>query len=111
MILVYSFGDSSRMHAHVILREYQSMNGENQPLVTDEPNEFEVKDFKKTTHQFRGGDLWNMPPNFSKRKNHKVTTCNRLDLGTLGSRPVMPKTLPQTLMMSYDRGEPAVSYR
>ena len=36
-----------------------SMNGENQPLVTNEPVEFEeipveAQDFRKTTHHFRG---------------------------------------------------------
>ena len=27
-------------------------------------------------------------------KNQKMSTCHRLDLGTLGSRPVMPQNLP-----------------
>ena len=27
-------------------------------------------------------------------KDRKITTCSRLDLKTLGSRPIMPKTLP-----------------
>jgi hypothetical protein len=32
-------------------------------------------------------------------KDRKVTTCNRLDLKTLGSRPNMPKTYsPRTLI-------------
>jgi hypothetical protein len=32
--------------------ELETMNGENQPLVTDEP--VEVQDFRKKTDQFRG---------------------------------------------------------
>ena len=34
-----------------------------------------------------------MYPNFIK-KNRRLSTCNRLDLETLGSQPVMPKNLP-----------------
>ena len=43
-----------------------------------------------------------------------MSTCNRLDLGTLGSQPVMPKNLPGHwigVLYNYDWGEPAVSYR
>ena len=49
------------------------------------------------------------------KQNRKMWTCNRLDLQTLGSQPViMPKKLlghwPR-LNQNYDRGEPAVSYK
>jgi hypothetical protein len=61
------------------------MNGENPPLVTGEPVEFEksqveVQDFRKTTHHFRGicGTYRK-----SMKKNRKFTACNWLDLETL----------------------------
>jgi len=34
-----------------------------------------------------------MYPNFIK-ENRRMSTCNQLDLQTLGSQPVMPKNLP-----------------
>jgi hypothetical protein len=61
------------------------MNMENQPFVTDEPVEFEkqpveVQDFRRITDHFRGiGRIYFKP------KTKKISTCDRLDLGTLGS--------------------------
>ena len=52
------------------------MNGENRPLVTGEPVEFEksqveVQDFRKITHHFRG--MWNIPQiNEEKPKVHSM---------------------------------------
>ena len=75
--------------------QYTSMNGENPQLVSYEPVEFEkpvvVQDFTKFTEQFRGVYRWYLK---LIKKNRKMSTCNRLDLGTLGCRPVMPKNLP-----------------
>ena len=41
-----------------------------------------------------------------------MSTCDRLDLQTLGSQPIMmPKKIPRTLFLTiYGRGEPAVGY-
>ena len=60
-------------------------NGENWPLVTNEPIEkYLVQDlnFMKITHQCRGiyGTYLT-----SIKKNRKMSTCNRVDLETLGS--------------------------
>ena len=74
------------------------MIGENQQLVTDEPVEVEkrpveVPDCKKITDHF-GGIYRRIYPKLTK-ENRRVLTCNRLDLQTLGSQPViMPKNLP-----------------
>ena len=70
------------------------MIGENR--VTDELIEFEkltveVQDCKKITNHFRRNDR--IYPNLIK-KNRRMSTCNRLDLQTLGSQPIMPKNLP-----------------
>ena len=65
------------------------MGGENQPLVTDEPVEFEkqpvaVQDFRKSTHHCRGMcviylDLIN--------KNPKMSTLSPVALGNTGISP------------------------
>ena len=65
------------------------MIGENGQLVTDEPVEFEnklveVQDCRKTTDQFEG--IYRIYPNLIK-EYRRMSTCNRLDLQTLGSQP------------------------
>jgi hypothetical protein len=72
------------------------MIGQNRQLVTNEPVEVEkypveVQDCRKITHHFRGID--SIYPN-SMKENRRMSTCNRLDLHTLGSQPIMPKNLP-----------------
>ena len=47
----------------------------------------EVQDCRKITNHFR------TYPNLIK-ENRMMSTCNRLDLQTLGSQPIMPKNLP-----------------
>ena len=77
--------------------EYAAMIGKNWQLVTDEPVKFEnepveVQNCKKITHHFRG--IYRIYPNFMK-ENRRMSTCNRLDLQTVGSQPViMPKKFP-----------------
>ena len=65
------------------------MIGENRQLVTDEP--VEVQDCRKITGHFRG--IYRIYPNLIK-ENPRISTCNRLDLQTLGSQPIMSKNLP-----------------
>ena len=72
------------------------MIGENWQLVTEEPVEFEkspvqVQDWRRITDRFRG--VCRIDPNLVKG-NRRMSTCNRLDLQTLESPPVMPKSLP-----------------
>ena len=69
----------------------ESLVGEKrQWSVIDEPVEFQ--DCRKITDHFRG--IYRIHPN-SVKENRRLSTCNRLDLQTLGSRPVMmPKNLP-----------------
>ena len=67
------------------------MIGENRQLVTNEPVEFEkypveVQDCGKITDYFRG--IYRIYPNLTKEKL-RMSTCDRLDLQTLGSQPVM----------------------
>ena len=64
------------------------MNGDRWLLVTDKSVEVQV--FKKITDHFNG--IYGIYPNLTK-KNRKMSTCNRLDLETLGSRMIMPKNL------------------
>ena len=65
------------------------MIGENRKLVTDEP--VEVGDCRKITDHSKG--IYSMYRNLRK-ENRRMSTCNRLDLQTLGSQLVMPKSLP-----------------
>ena len=51
----------------------------------------EVQDFGIITDPFRG--MCGIYPNSSK-KHHKMSTCNWLDLETLGSQPIMPQNPP-----------------
>ena len=48
-------------------------------------------DCRKITDHFRG--IYRIYPNLIK-DNWRISTCNRLDLETLGSQPVMSKNLP-----------------
>ena len=64
----------------------RSMKGDNRPLVTGEPVEFEEQpvegqDFRKFTHRFRL--IYGVYLKLVK-KNINITTCNRLDMETLG---------------------------
>ena len=61
---------------------------ENRHLVTNEP--VEVEDYMKIIDHFRG--IYRMYPNLMK-ENQRMSTCNQLDLQTLGSQLVMPKNL------------------
>ena len=70
--------------------------GKNWQWVTIEPVEFEkwsveVQDCMKITNYFRG--IYEIYPNLMK-ENRRMSTCNRLDLQTLGSQPFMLKNLP-----------------
>jgi hypothetical protein len=62
---------------------------ENRQLVTNEP--VEVQDCGKMTNHFRG--IYRIYPNVIK-KNRRMSTCNQMDLQTLGSQPIMPKIFP-----------------
>ena len=75
------------------------MIGEDRQLVTYELVDFEkypveVQDCMKITDCFRG--IYIIYPNFIK-EIQRMSTCNRLDLQTLGSQPVMPKISPKDL--------------
>ena len=50
-----------------------------------------IKDFKKSSSRFK--KIYRIYPN-SIQENQRMSTCNRLDLQTLGSRPIVPKNLP-----------------
>ena len=61
------------------------MNGENQPLVTDEPVEFEKQLVEVSILQENILEKSRKYiPNLIKT-NRKMSTCNELDLETLGS--------------------------
>ena len=78
-------------------RGLASMIGENRQLVTKEQVELEkqpveVQDCRKITDHSRG--IYSIHPTFIK-ENRRMSTCNRLDLQTLGSQLVlMLKNLP-----------------
>ena len=80
-----------KSNTFVIPQFRKPMIGENQQLVTDEPVEFEkwpveVKDCRKITDHFRGN--YRIYPNLLK-ENRRMPTCNRFDLQTLGSQPMI----------------------
>ena len=51
----------------------------------------EVQDCRIITDHFSG--IYRIYPNLIKA-NQRMSTCNQLDLQTLGSQPVIPKNLP-----------------
>ena len=64
-------------------------------MVTNEPVEPQV--CRKITVHFRG--IYGIYPNLVK-ENRRMSTCNRLDLQTLGYQPVVtPKSLPLSLFV------------
>ena len=68
-----------------------AMIEENQQLVANEPVEFEklavdVQDCRRIADRFRG-IYRTIYPNLVK-ENRRMSTCNRLDLQTLGSQPI-----------------------
>ena len=71
----------------------RALSGENWQLVIDEP--VEVQDFKRITDRFRG--IYKIYLKWIKL-NWKMSTCNRLDLESLGSWPTMPKNFPGTVV-------------
>ena len=72
----------------------ESMIRENRHLITNEPVVFgkqlvEVQDCRKITYHCR--EIYRI-----LKENRRMSTCNLLDLQTLGSQPViMPKNLPE----------------
>ena len=64
---------------------------ENPLLVTDQP--VEVQDSRKFTHHFRG--IYKIYTNLTK-KNCKMSTYNKLDLESLGSRIIIVNNLADT---------------
>ena len=73
-----------------LLPASKPMTRENRQLVTDEV--VEVEDCRKITNHFTG--IYRLYPN-SIKENRRMSTCNRLELQTLGSQPVTtPKNLP-----------------
>ena len=82
------------------------MNRENRPLVTDELVELvnkpvQVQDFRKIINCFRG--IHRMYFELMKR-NHKMSTCNGLDLETLTSRPIMSQNFLRPKLGTQRRG-------
>ena len=77
-------------------------------IVTSKVVEFEklpaeFQDFKKITDKFRGIYIKMSQTNKGKPK---MLTCNRLDLETRGSPPVMPRNLPGQC-----QGQPTEAWR
>jgi hypothetical protein len=71
------------------------MSRENRPLVPDEPVEIEklpvkVQDCKKI---YRTIEFREYASNYKRKTIQTMSTCNRMDLETLGSRPIMPRNL------------------
>ena len=80
---------------------------ESRQLVTNEPVEFEkylvkVQDCRRITGHFRG--IYRIYPNLIQ-ENRRMSTCNRLDLQTLGSQPLMPKNLPDRSLLQIAEAE------
>ena len=68
--------------------------GKNRQLVTNEPVEVASRLCRRITYHFSG--IYRIYPNLIKENQRMWTSCNRLDLQTLGSHPVMvPKNLPK----------------
>ena len=78
------------------VNEVRPMIRENRQLVTYEP--VEVQDCMKITDHLK--KIYRIYPN-SIKENRGISTCNRLDLETLGYRLVMPKNLPERWVRLY----------
>ena len=91
------------MHPCCPSLHFNPMIGENRRLVADEPVEFEKSlvelwDCRRITDDFRG--IYRIYLK-SIKENRRMPTCNRLDLQTLGSQPIiMPKKSPWSLLQS-----------
>jgi hypothetical protein len=57
----------------------------------DREEPVEVQECRRITDHFRGS--YRIYPKLIK-ENRRMSTCNRLDLETLGSQPIVPKNLP-----------------
>ena len=74
------------------------MIGKNWQLLTNEPVELEkepvevVQDCRKITNPFRR--IYGIYPNLIV-ENRRISKCNRLDLQTLASQPIVPKIPPE----------------
>ena len=76
--------------------QFWIINGNNRPLVTDERVElekqpFEAQYFRRITLHYRR--IYRIHPIQQRKPERRITTCNRLDLETLGVWPIMPKNL------------------
>ena len=65
------------------------MIAENQQLVTNEP--VDIQDCRKVTDHFR--EIYGIYSNLIK-ETWRMSTCNRWEVQTLGSQPIMRKNLP-----------------
>ena len=88
------------------------MNKENQPLVINEPVEFEkytveVQDFKNIPERSRG--IHEIYLKLMKI-NQIITTWNRLDLETLGFGLIVPENLPDIVTNISFQGMPSKVY-
>ena len=101
---------STPIHVKKAGRPTGPMVGDHRQLVTSEP--VEVQDCRKITDHSRA--IYRIYPN-SMKENRRLSTCNLLDLQTLASQPVMPKTLPDhwpagsLASLSLSEGELAVT--
>ena len=95
IIIVYKVGSAHNKNTHVnlyTLSELGPMSGKNQQLVTDEPVEFEklwrveVGDFRRVSDHLRG--IYGIYIKWIK-KIRKMSTCNQLNLESLGSWPTI----------------------
>ena len=75
----------------MISQRFLALIWENWQLVTDEP--VEVQDFRRITDRFRG--IYGIYLKLIY-KIRRMLTCDRVDLQTLGSQPIMPKISPIT---------------
>ena len=76
------------------MSQWETMIGENRLLVTDEP--VEVQDCRRITDHFRG--IYRIFPILLK-EHRRMSTCNRLDLQTLGSQPlILAQKSPRSLV-------------
>ena len=67
-----------------------------------EDNRFKLKTAGKITNHLRG--ICGIYPKLIK-ENQRMSTCNWLDMQTLGYQPVIPKKLPDHCVGSGVRGE------
>ena len=103
---------SNRLHVHIFRCcfdsfEVYSIDSSKRIGNQNQGEPVDVRDCREITDHFRR--IYRIYPNFVK-ENRRMSTCDRLDLQTLGSQPVMPKNLTDHWLVILMRSPTSTGY-